>query len=263
MSAMMAVLVVLCGACAFMALLYLWQRRSQDAGIVDVGWSLGIGIAVACYALVLDLPLWQRLAVAAVTLPWSLRLGSYLLLDRVRGKHEEDGRYRNLREHWGKDAQRKFFYFFQFQALLIVLFSLPPLLAMHASHGVAALSVIGVLVGWGALMGESVADAQLRRWRGNPANRGKTCRSGLWRYSRHPNYFFEWLHWWAYVVIAGPTLLALPALLGPALMLLFLYRITGIPYTEQQALKSRGEEYRAYQQSTSAFFPWFPKAEGR
>jgi len=256
------VLLVLSGACAFMGLLWLWQRRHNDAGIVDVGWSIGIGLAVLCYALTLDLPLVSRLAVLAVTFPWSLRLGGYLLLDRVRGK-AEDGRYRHLREHWGEQAQSKFFLFFQAQALLIVLFSLPPLLAMHALSENNGLLLLGLAVGWGALLGESISDGQLQRWRANPENRGKTCRGGLWRYSRHPNYFFEWLHWWAYVVFACGSWLAFPALLGPALMLLFLYRITGIPYTEQQALKSRGEEYRAYQQSTSAFFPWFPKSAQR
>lgn len=259
MSAIMAFLVVLVVASVFMGMLYLWQLRSRDAGIVDVGWSIGIGMAVAWYAISLEQPLLQRLAVAAVTIPWSLRLGGYLLIDRVRGG-EEDGRYRQLRNEWGERAPRKFSFFFQFQALLIALFSLPPLLALLSPVPSNHYLVAGVLVGWGALIGESIADAQLRRWRGNAANRGRTCRSGLWRYSRHPNYFFEWLHWWAYVLIAGPTIHALPALAGPALMLLFLYRITGIPYTEQQALKSRGDEYRAYQESTSAFFPWFPKS---
>lgn len=251
--------IVLTGACAFMALLWLWQRRHNDAGIVDVGWSIGIGLAVLWYAIALELSLVARVAVLAVTFPWSLRLGGYLLLDRVRGK-AEDGRYRNLREHWGGDAQRKFFFFFQAQALLIVLFSIPPLLAMHAISETNLFFYLGLAVGWGALLGESISDGQLRRWRANPENRGKTCRSGLWRYSRHPNYFFEWMHWWAYVLFAGGSLLAIPALMGPVLMLLFLYRITGIPYTEQQALKSRGEEYREYQRTTSAFIPWFPRA---
>jgi steroid 5-alpha reductase family enzyme len=81
------------------------------------------------------------------------------------------------------------------------------------------------------------------------------CRAGLWRYSRHPNYFFEWVHWWAYVLIGHAAPLTL---LGPAAMLLFLFRVTGIPYTERQALKSRGEQYREYQRTTSRFVPWPP-----
>lgn len=251
--------IVLVAASVLMAALYILQLRSGDAGIVDAGWSFGIGLAIAWYAFTLELGLGQRLAVALVTIPWSLRLGGYLLIDRVRGS-EEDGRYRQLRLAWGERARRNFFLFFQFQAVLIALFSLPPLMAMLAPSTSGYFLTCGIALGWGALLGESMADAQLRRWRGNPLNRGKTCREGLWRYSRHPNYFFEWLHWWAYVIMAGPSLFALPALGGPALMLLFLYRITGIPYTEQQALKSRGDEYRDYQRSTSAFFPWLPRS---
>ena len=114
----------------------------------------------------------------------------------------------------------------------------------------------GALLAVGALVGEGIADRQLAAWRHDPANRGVTCRAGLWRYSRHPNYFFEWVHWWAYVLIGAGVWWTL---LGPALMLVFLFRLTGIPYTEQQALKSRGEDYKRYQQTTSVFFPWFPK----
>jgi len=89
-----------------------------------------------------------------------------------------------------------------------------------------------------------------------PANRGAVCRSGLWKYSRHPNYFFEWVHWWVYVLIGRAAPLTL---LGPLAMLLFLFRVTGIPYTERQAVKTRGDAYRAYQASTSAFVPWPPR----
>ncbi|MFM1920338.1 MAG: hypothetical protein RLZZ303_1972 [Candidatus Hydrogenedentota bacterium] len=253
-----AIPTVLAGASLAMLLLYAFQRRHNDAGIVDVGWSLGIGAAVAWYALVVEADLIQRFAVAAVALPWSLRLGLYLLLDRVKGK-EEDGRYRKLREHWGAEAQRKFLVFFQFQGLLIVLFSLPPLLAMLSPKASPLTLLLGVSLGLFAMAGESLSDAQLRRWRSNPANRGRTCREGLWRFSRHPNYFFEWLHWWAYVIMAGVSWQAAAALAGPLLMLLFLYRITGIPYTEAQALLSRGDDYREYQRTTSPFIPWFPR----
>lgn len=253
-----AIPAVIAGASVAMFLLYAFQRRHNDAGIVDVGWSLGIGAAVGWYALIVEGDLISRLAVASVALPWSLRLGLYLLLDRVKGR-DEDGRYRQLRERWGAEAQRKFLVFFQFQGALIVLFSLPPLLAMLSPKASPFTLLLGVLLGLLAMAGESLSDAQLRRWRRNPANRGRTCREGLWRFSRHPNYFFEWLHWWAYVVMAGFSWQAVAALAGPLLMLLFLYRITGIPYTEAQALLSRGDDYREYQRTTSPFIPWFPK----
>ena len=113
-----------------------------------------------------------------------------------------------------------------------------------------------------AVGGEALADRQLSAHKADPANRGKTCRKGLWRYSRHPNYFFEFVHWFAYLALAvgaGPWPVALCAL-GPVVMFVFLYRFTGIPYTEQQALRSRGEDYAQYQRTTSAFFPLPPSS---
>jgi steroid 5-alpha reductase family enzyme len=106
-----------------------------------------------------------------------------------------------------------------------------------------------------------LADRQLTRFRADPANKRKTCRRGLWRYSRHPNYFFEWLLWTSYVPLSwGSPIFAL-SLLGPGLLFLFLTRVSGIPPTEAQALASRGDDYRAYQRTTSAFFPWFPRGD--
>jgi len=104
-----------------------------------------------------------------------------------------------------------------------------------------------------------MADQQLARFRADPSNKGQVCDVGLWHYSRHPNYFFEWLHWFSYPLIAFGTPLSWIAWLGPVVMLIFLYRITGIPYTEKQALKSRGDAYRRYQETTSPFVPWKKK----
>ena len=118
---------------------------------------------------------------------------------------------------------------------------------------------LGLALGLLAIGGETLADRQLERFRLNPANRGKVCREGLWYYSRHPNYFFEWLYWWAFVLMGIGTSYGWWTLLGPLFMLLFLFKLTGIPYTEKQALASRGEAYRAYQKSTPMFFPWFPR----
>jgi steroid 5-alpha reductase family enzyme len=109
------------------------------------------------------------------------------------------------------------------------------------------------------MLGESVADAQLNRFRANPANKGKTCRVGLWNFSRHPNYFCEWLVWVGYFVYALGSPGGWMAVYAPALMYLFLTRVTGIKATEEHALRSRGEDYRQYQRTTNAFFPWFPR----
>jgi len=147
--------------------------------------------------------------------------------------------------------------FFQMQAVVVALFALP-FVAAAARHdnefGVWSLAAIMTWVL--AVGGEALADRQLAAFRNDPANQGKTCRIGLWAWSRHPNYFFEWLHWFTYVFLAVGSHLFLLSLAGPAVMFLFLYRVSGIPWTEAQSLRSRGEDYLRYQREVSAFFPW-------
>lgn len=238
----------------------LWARqlRTRDATSVDVAWALCLGGLVVAYALLSDGNAARRVLVAALAAGWALRLAAHLLVHRIGRGSGEDGRYRAMREHWGPRSPLRFLAVYHVQAFAAALMSLPPLGALGGGplDGWAA---AGVAVWILAIAGEGLADRQLARFRADPANRGRTCRAGLWRYSRHPNYFFEWLHWWAYVLVGRGAPLTW---LGPALMLLFLYRLTGIPWTERQALKSRGEDYRSYQRTTSAFFPWFPR-EGR
>ena len=176
----------------------------------------------------------------------------------MRGE-PEDGRYRALRERWDGSGA-KFFAFFQFQALLVPLFALPFVaVAANPVDGATPAFVAGVALWILAVAGEAQADAQLARFRADPANRGRTCRAGWWRYSRHPNYFFEWLHWFAYVALAIGSPLAWLAWIGPVLMYVFLRWLSGVPFTEMQALRTRGDDYRAYQRDTPMFFPWFPK----
>ena len=171
----------------------------------------------------------------------------------------EDGRYKQMREDWGDNTQRNLFLFFQVQATWSVLFAAPMLIAARNQQPIGWTDLAGLLVWALALGGEMIADNQLSRFRHNPANKGKVCRDGLWRYSRHPNYFFEWVHWWGYVLIGWNAPYGWLTLLGPAVMLFFLFKITGIPPTEKNALKSRGEAYRQYQRTTSVFVPWPPK----
>jgi len=241
-----------------MVCLWVYQCLRHDATIVDVGWSAGIGILSALYAFDNPLTLGRPWLVATLAFLWSIRLAGYLLVNRVIGK-SEDGRYRSLRERWGERAHLYFFFFFQIQVLLAVAFSLPILTAMANQEAFGSIwDVIGIAIWFGTLSGEIAADRQLARFRRDPANRGKVCQIGLWRYSRHPNYFFEWMHWWTYVFFAVGGDYWWVSLVGPVLMLLFLLFITGIPATEAQAVATRGDAYRRYQRTTSAFFPWFP-----
>lgn len=245
------------GAFAMMTLAWARQVRTLNASYVDVLWAAGLGVAAIWYAITASGAPVPRTAVAVLGALWGLRLAAHLHV-RVHG-HAEDGRYAFLREHW-QGHQGKFFGFFMAQALLVVMFSLPFLVAANNPlTGLTPWTIAAIMVFAVALGGESVADAQLARWRRDAANRGRTCRAGLWRYSRHPNYFFEWLHWFTYPLLAVGAPGWWLTLLGPVLMGLSLAWLTGIPYTEAQALRSRGDDYRAYQRETSAFFPWFPR----
>jgi len=242
-----------------MLVLYVVQRYRRDAGIVDAGWAAGIGGLAVFYAAMADGDPVRRVLLAVLGGAWGLRLAVYLLKNRVLSG-EEDGRYQMLREKWGRHAQWFFFIFFQIQAAWAVMFAVPFLPVVFSEAPAPAWwDVAGAAVWILAVGGESLADWQLARFRADSGNRGKTCRIGLWRYSRHPNYFFEWIHWFTYVLLAVGSPYVWVTLAGPVIMLVFLYKITGIPYTEKRALASRGDDYREYQRTTSAFIPWFPK----
>ena len=242
---------------ALVLLLTLWsiQLRTRDAATADIGWSLAIAGGAVLAALVSHGDSTRRTLVGAIAATWALRLAWYLLVDRILPGKGEDGRYHAMRNHWGARAPQFFLLVYLGQGLIAALFLVPITAAMRGGP-IDRWALAGALVWFIAVAGETIADRQLAAFRANAANRGMVCEAGLWRYSRHPNYFFEWLHWWAYVLIAHG---ALPTLIGPAAMLIFLFRITGIPWTELQAEKSRGERYREYQRTTSIFIPWPPR----
>jgi len=191
---------------------------------------------------------------------WSGRLLAYLW-PRVIGR-PEDPRYARLRVQWGKPSAVFFLTFFLGQGALAILLSLPLVITrMNTRTEFSSWEWIGLVLWLAALSGEWISDMQLRRFKASPGNKGRTCRSGLWKYSRHPNYFFEWVIWVALAVFAAGSPWGWTSVLCPALMLYFLTRVTGIPPAEDQALQSRGEDYRQYQRTTSAFIPWFPRKE--
>jgi steroid 5-alpha reductase family enzyme len=235
----------------------LWARQlvTRNATTVDVAWSAGLLFLAGFYPIFVGGDPVRRALVATLGALWAGRLAWFLWVNRVREHEGEDGRYLHMRTVLGRRAPVVFFLFYQFQAAVAVIFSLPMLAAMQGGP-LGPLAFTGLAVWLVAVGGESLADAQLAAFRANPANQGEVCRTGLWRYSRHPNYFFEWVHWWSYVLIGGGAPLTW---IGPVAMLVFLFRITGIPYTEQQALRSRGDAYREYQRTTSVFVPWPPK----
>jgi steroid 5-alpha reductase family enzyme len=247
---------VLLGAACLMG----WWRQviTRNAGHVDVIWSFGVGGTALLYLALGEGDLTVRVLTALLVGIWSVRLGSHIWR-RVHGA-EEEGRYRAIREHYGERVNHFHLFFFLSQGLLAWLFALPHWVIAAHPGGHDGWLWAGFALGTLALVGETVADRQLARFRRDPGNRGVTCRQGLWRYSRHPNYFFEWLHWFSYPLIAIGAIGAGWLWLAPLMMLLFLWFVTGIPYTELQAIKSRGDDYRHYQKTTSPFIPWRPKS---
>jgi steroid 5-alpha reductase family enzyme len=245
----------LIGSFLLFGLLWVFQVVRRNAGVVDIGWTIGVG-AMAVYAAVAgDGWLPRRLLLAGMGGIWALRLAGYILKDRIL-RDEEDSRYARLRAHWGGRAHAWFFVFFTSQSLLVVLFSLPFLPgATNPAGYVTGFDLLAVITWITAMGGEWIADLQLARFRKQPANRAKVCRDGLWNWSRHPNYFFEWMHWFAYVFLA----IGAPgfgwSLVGPAAMYLFLMFITGVPHVERESLAKRGDAYREYQKTTHMFIP--------
>jgi steroid 5-alpha reductase family enzyme len=247
-------------ASLLMLLVWIWQYFRGDAGVVDVAWGLGVALLAVVFLSVNAPGLWERRLLAGICISlWAVRLSGYVAW-RIVNAHEEDGRYRDLKAQHGAKAQAVLFRFFQLQAFGCWLFALPLWLVAKNAAPWSWADGVAIAVWLAAVWGETQADAQLAAFRREPHQRGTVCRRGWWRYSRHPNYFFEWLHWWTYVFLAWHAPWGALALLGPLAMGYFICYVTGIPPTEAQALRSRGEAYREYQRTTSPFIPWWPKS---
>lgn len=254
-----AVLAGVVGVFGLQFFLWLLQQKWKNAGFVDLGWALSIGLMAAVYGAAAPGDLARKALVCAMPLVWSTRLSAHLVR-RFLHEKKEDPRYAKMRAERGEKASGFFLFFFLFQAALAVILTTPFYVASkNPAPGIRPLE-IGAFALWAlALIGETAADLQMRNFRENPANKGKVCDAGLWRYSRHPNYFFESLMWWAWFFFALASPGGLWAIVSPALMTFFLLKVSGVPPAEEQSLRSRGDLYRRYQQTTSVFVPWFPK----
>jgi steroid 5-alpha reductase family enzyme len=257
-----ALLAIAVSLSILMALAWVVQQRSGNSGWVDTIWTFAVGLVGAGSALWPvggEAPNARQWLVAALVAIWSLRLGSHIAIRTAA--ITDDPRYAAFAKEWGVNSPRRMFVFLQNQALgsIPLVFSI----FVAARFPLASLrwqDIVGAVILFVGIAGEALADAQLKRFRQNPANKGRVCDAGLWRWSRHSNYFFEWFCWLAYPVIGlSPDYgWGLATLLAPLFMYWILVYVTGIPPLEEQMLRSRGERYRDYQSRTSKFFPLPP-----
>lgn len=238
--------------------------RTGKSGWADAFWSLSIGLAGSIAALAPlgpGQPTPRASIVAALVAIWSLRLAIHIAGRTVKGG--DDPRYAQLREEWGSRYRSQLFLFLQIQAGAALVLVLTVLVASQNPASLGPFDFIGILIAAVAIGGEALSDAQLIAFKAVPGNRGQICDKGLWSLSRHPNYFFEWLYWLAYVPIglAGGWSWGWLTLAAPALMYWLLVHVSGIPPLEAHMLRSRGDRFRHYQRQVRAFWP-LPRLAG-
>ena len=240
------------------------QRAANNGGWTDVFWTYGTGATCALAALAplggQGAPTWRQMMVAALVAIWAARLGTYVAV-RVAGG-SEDARYAALRRVWSGKFQLNMFGLLIVQAPATALLSVSVLLAArNPDPALRWQDIAGALILAGSILGEGLADGQMKRFKADASNKGKVCDAGLWAWSRHPNYLFEALGWVAYPVIA--VQLAHPwtwaSLIGPVTMFVILRFATGVPPLEEAMVRSKGDAYRDYQARVSAFLPRPPR----
>jgi steroid 5-alpha reductase family enzyme len=242
-----------------MSILWVVYLYSRNAGVVDIGWALGFVLTSWAYFFLGEGDLLKRLTITILATVWALRLAWQFYHRFVLAK--EDPRYEEIRRSWGNQyLDFKFLMMFIFQGVLVVFLSLPFLIVCSLGipnwHPVEIVAILLWVLGVG---GETVADIQLTNFKKNSENQKKVCQEGLWRYSRHPNYFFEFVVWVSFFLFALGTPGGWLSVISPGLMLCLLLKISGIPLTEAEALRSKGAEYEEYMRKTSPFIPWFSR----
>lgn len=260
---------------AFFIIVYFISLAIKNAGIVDVGWGSSF-IVSTFVAFFLNLGLnnsysWHQIIVTVLVFIWGTRLSLHIGLRNI-GK-PEDFRYKKYRDEWGKAFPIKsFFMIFMPQAIWMLIINSPALFinSVDSNPSMGTLDIIlvslGSLVWLSGFLFEAIADYQLKQFKKNPENKGKLMTSGLWRYSRHPNYFGEALLWWGPFIIAIPLMIKEPGgwlgwftVLGPILITYMIRFFTGVPRLEEKYADR--EDFQEYAKKTSIFIPWFPKKD--
>lgn len=242
----------------YMTLLFVLALVRRDNSIADVAWGPGFALVAGATMFMNGSFAPRQLIAATMVLIWGIRLGGRIYL-RNRGKGEDE-RYRKWRETWGRSfVIRSYFQVFMLQGILLLLNSAPVIaINAHDAGKPGVLDLIGALLWITGFCFEAIADRQLDRFTADPGNRGRILDTGLWRYSRHPNYFGEVLLWWGLYVMALSVPWGWLSAIGPLTITALILFVSGIPMTEK--LMERHPEFVPYKERTSVFFPWFPKA---
>lgn len=249
-----------------MTLLWAWCVHIRDVSVIDAFWPLGMVILALLSSLLTDGTPQRGAVILTLTSIWGLRLCVHLF--RRWRTHGVDPRYAAIlgrlmeRKGWSF-ARASFVQVFAMQCVLLMIVSLPAQLGQIASapRQFGLLAWLGIAFAVTGILFETVGDAQLRAFRENPANKGKVLDTGLWRYTRHPNYFGDACTWWGIWMVAAETTQGLYAVAGPIVLTILLTRVSGVPMLEHRLKKNR-PGYEAYLRRTSSFIPWPPRREG-
>jgi len=242
----------------YMTAWYLVSRALTRFDVADIGWGPGFIVSAVTAAAINESLNPRAYLVMALVIIWGMRLSLHVYL-RNRGK-PEDARYRSWRQEWGKNANiRAFFQIFMLQGLLVMVISLPVTSVIRAGRmPFTILDAAGLLIWAMGFLFEAISDLQLVRFKKDAAHKGKIIMTGLWRYSRHPNYFGEVTLWWGIYLIAVAAGAGWPMIIGPLTITFLILKVSGIPMLEK---KYEGNpEFEEYRQRTSAFFPLPPKS---
>ncbi|MEZ4415284.1 MAG: DUF1295 domain-containing protein [Gemmatimonadota bacterium] len=259
MSPLDALLPALAGLVASFTLLWLASLVLRDASIVDLFWGVGFICVASYYARSSGPSTGRGLLTLVLVAVWGLRLSIHLAWRNVG--HGEDFRYRSMRERWGaRFPWVSLLTVFWLQAAVLWLVSFPLYQAQrgYSRAPLGVLDLIGLVVWATGFLFEAVADRQLARFRRDPANAGTVLDRGLWRYSRHPNYFGDALVWWGFALIGLGAPGGWWILVSPLLMTVLLMKISGVTLLERTLVETK-PDYLHYTDKTPAFFPWFPR----
>lgn len=241
----------------YMTFLFVIAVIKRDNSIVDIGWGIGFIIVALLTFFTTGSYMPRQIVITALVIAWGSRLSGHIYM-RNKGK-PEDFRYASWRKRWGKFFYiRSFFQIYMLQGLLLLIISVPVIIINACScTGLLPLDLIGIAVWLFGFFFEAVGDQQLKAFLKDPKSRGKVMDKGLWKYTRHPNYFGEATMWWGIFLISMAPRYLWWNIISPLTITFLLLLVSGVPMLEKKMMKDR--KYREYARKTSKFFPWFPK----